>query len=288
MPKNYRRGYIESYNLAVQRDLGKGYATQWRRELELVDLKAQKESFRGIWEKAGKPRTFQEIKALADNIIDGPEQFAVLQLGLTLMMFNQEWVGQIITRWRGLGQPRIRDFAPYFTHILTVDLFFYLSIAAGLIGSDRKSIRLANPLAAYGMQLAVFLQRELVTPHRLELGAFVETLAGRNITLLDGVIHHRAEDGHFKPDGGIADKRNRFFFGRFDLNRLQNPDAERVLHLSAALGFVVRKGLGHLVADLPNAVALVAARAVHSPPCRVATPKLITNEVNLSGAYISA
>jgi hypothetical protein len=28
MPKNYRRGYIESYNLAVQRDLGKGYTLQ--------------------------------------------------------------------------------------------------------------------------------------------------------------------------------------------------------------------------------------------------------------------
>jgi len=122
-------------------EVERGYAKQWRRELELVDLKAQKESFRGIWEKAGKPRTFEEIKALADNIIDGPEQVAVLQLGLTLMMFNQEWVEQIIARWRGLGQPRIKDFAPYFTHILTVDLFFYLSIAAGLIGSDRKSNR---------------------------------------------------------------------------------------------------------------------------------------------------
>jgi hypothetical protein len=122
-------------------EVERGYAKQWRRELELVDLKAQKESFQGIWEKAGKPRTFEEIKMLADNIIDCPEQFAVLQLGLTLMMFNQEWVEQIIARWRSLGQPKIRDFAPYFTHILTVDLFFYLSIAAGLIGSDRKSNR---------------------------------------------------------------------------------------------------------------------------------------------------
>jgi hypothetical protein len=122
-------------------EVERGYAKQWRRELESVDLRAQKESFRGIWEKAGKPRTFEEIKALADNIIDGPEQFAVLQLGLTLMVFNQEWVEQIIARWRSQGQPRVRDFAPYFTHILTVDLFFYLSIAAGLVGSDRKSNR---------------------------------------------------------------------------------------------------------------------------------------------------
>jgi hypothetical protein len=122
-------------------EVERGYAKRWRQELEAVDLKAQKESFRGIWEKAGKPRTFEEIKALADSIIDGPEQLAVLQLGLTLMMFDQEWVEQIIAHWQSLGQPKIRDHAPYFTHVLTVDLFFYLSITAGLIGSDRKSNR---------------------------------------------------------------------------------------------------------------------------------------------------
>ena len=122
-------------------EVERGYAKRWRRELESVDLKAQKESFQGIWEKAGKPRTFEEIKALADSIVDGPEQYAVLLLGLTLMMFNAEWVEQIIARWQSLGQPKIRNYAPYFTHVLTVDLFFYLSIAAGLIGSDRKSNR---------------------------------------------------------------------------------------------------------------------------------------------------
>ena len=56
-------------------------------------------------------------------------------------MFNEEWVEQIIARWQSLGQPKIRNYAPYFTHVLTVDLFFYLSIAAGVIGSDRKSNR---------------------------------------------------------------------------------------------------------------------------------------------------
>jgi len=57
------------------------------------------------------------------------------------MMFNEEWVEQIIARWRSVGEPNIRNHAPYFTHVLTVDLLFYLSIAAGLIGSDRKSNR---------------------------------------------------------------------------------------------------------------------------------------------------
>jgi hypothetical protein len=152
-------------------EVERGYAKQWRRELESVDLKAQKESFQGIWEKAGKPRTFEEIKALADNIIDGPEQLAVLRLGLTLMMFNGEWVEQIIAHWQSLGQPRIRDYAPYFTHVLTVDLFFYLSIAAGLIGSDRKSNRADIAYLYYLPFCMVFTSKDnlhvRVVPHFL-------------------------------------------------------------------------------------------------------------------------
>jgi hypothetical protein len=40
------------------------------------------------------------------------------------------------------------------------------------------------------------------------------------------------------------------FIGKFDFNWFQNPDAKRTLNLRAALRFIVREGLGHLVADV--------------------------------------
>ncbi len=120
-------------------EVEKQHAKRWRQELESVDLKAMRESFHGIWEQAGKPRNFGDIKALAATLIDGPDQHAVLRMGLALTIIDTGWVEQIVTRWESLGRPPIRDYAPYFTHVLTVDLFFYLAIAAGLIGSDRKS-----------------------------------------------------------------------------------------------------------------------------------------------------
>jgi hypothetical protein len=137
------------------------------------------------------------------------------------------------------------------------------------------------------VELTVLFQRELIPPHRLELWALIEALACGNVPFLDGVIHHRAEDRHLKADGGIADKGNRSFFGRLDLNRFQNSDAHGLLNLGAALGFVIREGLGHLFADLPNAVALVAPRAVHPTPRWIAAPKLIPDKVNLRGTDIS-
>jgi len=122
-------------------EVERGYAKKWREDLDAVDLNAMKISFTEIWEKAGRPRTLEEIRNLADNIIDGPEQQAVLMLGLTLCMMGQEWLEQIMARWQNLGKPNVRGFAPYFTHVLTVDLTFYIAITAGLIGSERKSNR---------------------------------------------------------------------------------------------------------------------------------------------------
>src|SRR5580700_7639127 len=154
-------------------------------------------------------------------------------------------------------------------------------VGDGAIPDAGRSIRLSNPLPSNSVEFAVFLQRELVAPHGLELRTLVKTLAGGNVAFLDGVIHHRTEDGHLKADGGITNIRNHSFFGRFDFNRSQNPDTEGLLNLVAALGFLIREGLRHVVADFPNAVTLVTTRAVLPPPCWVTAPKLVTDKVDL-------
>jgi hypothetical protein len=141
-------------------EVERGYGRKWREELDAVDLNAMKISFTEIWEKAGRPRSLEEIKSLADNIIDGPEQRAVLLLGLSLCMMNQEWSEQIISRWEGMGMPKVRDFAPYFTHVLTVDLTFYLAITAGLVGSERKSNRADIAYLYYLPFCMVFTSRD--------------------------------------------------------------------------------------------------------------------------------
>ncbi len=120
-------------------ELERGMAKRWRRELESIDLKAMAASFKGIHERAGKPQELADIKALAEAIVDGPDQEAVLRMALELTIGYGDWGEQIIGRWNTLGRPRIRDYAPYVTHVLTVDLFFYLGMAASQIGSDRKS-----------------------------------------------------------------------------------------------------------------------------------------------------
>ena len=45
-------------------------------------------------------------------------------MGLEITIGDGDWGDQIIDRWKRLGRPRIKEHAPYLTHVLTVDLFF--------------------------------------------------------------------------------------------------------------------------------------------------------------------
>jgi len=120
-------------------EVERGMAKRWRRELASIDLQAIAASFKGIHESAGRPHELADIKALADSIVDGTDQEAVLRLGLELTIGFGDWGEQIMARWNSLGRPKIRDYAPYLTHVLTVDLFFYLAMAASQISGQRKS-----------------------------------------------------------------------------------------------------------------------------------------------------
>jgi hypothetical protein len=48
---------------------------------------------------------------------------------------------RILKRWKEAGGPSLDEFAPYAAYNLLVDLFFYLSLDAGLISSERPSNR---------------------------------------------------------------------------------------------------------------------------------------------------
>ena len=55
------------------------------------------------------------------------------------------------------------------------------------------------------MQLAIFLQFELVAPRRLEFWHALEPMVRGHIALADGIIHDGGKDAHLDANGGIAD-----------------------------------------------------------------------------------
>ena len=119
-------------------DIERLNAKAWRRALSHIDLESNYKFFQRFY-PLGKPKTLAKVKDFVDFYIDGPDQERILSFGLSLLGIPQHSQIMIIKKWNDSGKPRIQKFAPYFFHVLSVDLFFYLAIAADLIGRGRPS-----------------------------------------------------------------------------------------------------------------------------------------------------
>lgn len=119
-------------------DIERLYAKAWRRALSNVNFDQNYKLFQMFF-PLGKPKSLADVKKFVDFHIDGPDQEKILIFGLSLLGVPPHSQKQTIIRWSNSGKPIIRQFAPYFTHVFSVDLFFYFAIAADLIGRRRSS-----------------------------------------------------------------------------------------------------------------------------------------------------
>lgn len=116
--------------LQIERGIAKG----WRQELaslQAVDVA----SFEKFFELLGKPKTFEDLKKKVDMVIDEMNNETFLSLGLELMGMNLEGRTRIIERWKQSGSKPIREFAPYFSYVFSIDLFFHIGTASNLFNS---------------------------------------------------------------------------------------------------------------------------------------------------------
>lgn len=120
-------------------EIERSYAKQWRKGLSDINFEEIYSYYQVKFNGYPKPKTLEEVKIMADKLIDDPNQEQILTTGLALIGASSKFQQEIISRWRSEGSPTIRKFAPYFTHILSVDFVFYFGIGADLIGRGRPS-----------------------------------------------------------------------------------------------------------------------------------------------------
>ena len=92
-----------------------------------------------MYETYQRPKTLAELKALADAILSIVRQDWILGFGMHLVGVSLEQQALVMKRWSLSGKPAIRRFAPYFFYVVSVDMFFYLGMAADLISRERAS-----------------------------------------------------------------------------------------------------------------------------------------------------
>ena len=122
----------------VERDL----AFSWRVMLSQLNLPEVAQRMRALGITPQTCRSVEEAYGIAAALVHSraePEQ----QLGL-LFAFVQIPVGlhaPIVQRWSAAGFPPLAEYASYAAHVLKVELFFQIALAANLIAAERASNR---------------------------------------------------------------------------------------------------------------------------------------------------
>ena len=121
-------------------DVERQHARAWRAALANLDLNATAEQFKPLVQGETRPKNLADIKRFTDGVMNDPE-LSERTLGATLQTLGvpYELWPAIYERWKAQGKPILPAFAPYASHAMTVDLFFALAIAAGLIAKERTS-----------------------------------------------------------------------------------------------------------------------------------------------------
>lgn len=120
-------------------DIERQTAKHWRRQLAALRFDDLYQAFRPALVRRGMPPA--EAKAVADSLLGQEDRENAFRMAMSLVGISPEGQSQVLLRWRGAGTPSIRAFAPYFSHVATVDLYFAVAIASDLISRDRPSHR---------------------------------------------------------------------------------------------------------------------------------------------------
>ena len=119
-------------------DLERTIAKKWRQALSNTDLRSKCDGVRSILQNS-KPKTLSEVKQLNDKFLGSDDQEDVIRFVLRFFGIPLQQQEQILSRWEKANKPLLRQFAPYFHYVVSVDLFFYLAIGSDLISSERPS-----------------------------------------------------------------------------------------------------------------------------------------------------
>ena len=118
------------------------YASVWRKLLCNLDLSEVANYFRKLGVDGTTCRTLDEAKSIALRITSSSDnKFDRMYLALTILGVSLSYYEDITRRWSALNYPPINQYAPYSSHVVSIELFFQIALAANLISSDRPSNR---------------------------------------------------------------------------------------------------------------------------------------------------
>jgi hypothetical protein len=122
----------------VERDT----ASSWRAMLASLNLPEVARGMRQLGITPKNCKSINEAYGIAAGLVHSRAE-PEAQVGLLFSFLNvpPNLQGQILHRWSSVGFPPLASYAPFAAHVLTVELFFQIALAAHLISAERASNR---------------------------------------------------------------------------------------------------------------------------------------------------
>ncbi len=118
------------------------FAHNWREALRATKLDGLVAFLRSVGFDGNRLKSFDELWARATQVVHGfNKRFELLKIAVDLFDAPPQTHARIIERWQAEGEPSLDVFAPYAAFVLSVEIFFQFSLAAGLISASRPSNR---------------------------------------------------------------------------------------------------------------------------------------------------
>jgi hypothetical protein len=114
---------------------GAGLLREFKAE---VDLNRIKEAF-GRLPPGITIGSLGEALVIVDKIINGNGRYRALRQAVERLHVPDESRDLLLKRWKEMGGPLLKDFAPYSYHVLRVDRLFDLGIGSGLIPTGNSN-----------------------------------------------------------------------------------------------------------------------------------------------------
>jgi len=114
------------------------FAKDWRSALNNSDFESSIAMAGNIVPQTQRFSDLSKIKDFIDTFLANTDEHH-FQLLFEILGIPQKARSKIIQRWVELGNPNLKQFAPYAYHVFSVDLFFFLSLAHGHISRERAS-----------------------------------------------------------------------------------------------------------------------------------------------------
>lgn len=147
------------------------YAREWRATLAGIDLNAIADSIRAIGVDGSRCKTMEEAQALAEQLVSNSDRYGI-EMALHFLKVPLRYHSQVRTAWSEANFPTLAEYAPYATHVLTVQIFFQIALAASLISPDRASNQVDIGYLFYLPFCMLFVSTDRL--HRRAVPAFLQ------------------------------------------------------------------------------------------------------------------